>query len=255
MKKLFLLFLFITTVAFSQNRKKAFQSGEFLKYKISYGLLSAGFATLQLEETKKDNLDLFHIKGRGWSTGVVNVFFPVEDDYQSYFDKETIQPAHFIRKIREGGYTKNKEIFFDFDQQKARVVDHKNGKKNTFSIDSNAFDMLSALYYFRDLDFTSLREGEIITVGLFYDDRMNLVELQYVGKEIIKTKFGKIKTIVFKPLVEEGRVFSDKESVLVWFTDDTAKIPVRIKAAILVGSVKFELQEVKNITGRLPLVF
>jgi hypothetical protein len=254
-KKLFLLTLLITSIAFSQNRKKAFQNGEFLKYRISYGLLNAGFATLQLEETKKDDPDLFHIKGRGWSTGVVNVFFPVEDDYQSYFDKETQQPARFIRKIREGGYTKNKEIFFDFSKQKARVLDHKNGKEDIFSIDSDAFDMLSAFYYFRNMDLTGLKKGEIVRINLFYDDRMNLVELQYIGKEVIRTRFGKIRTIVFKPLVEEGRVFSDKESVLVWFTDDRAKIPVRIKAAILVGSVKFELHEVKNITGRLPLVF
>jgi len=115
--------------------------------------------------------------------------------------------------------------------------------------------MLSAFYYFRNMDLTGLKKGEIVRINLFYDDRMNLVELQYIGKEVIRTRFGKIRTIVFKPLVEEGRVFSDKESVLVWFTDDRAKIPVRIKAAILVGSVKFELHEVKNITGRLPLVF
>jgi len=218
-------------------------------------MLNAGFATLQLEETHKDGKDLYHIKGRGWSTGMVNVFFPVEDDYQSYFDKETLKPVRFIRKIREGGYTKDKEIFFDFDHLQAKVVDHKNGREGTFPVDSNAFDMLSAFYHFRDLDFSDLKEGEIVKIGLFYDDRMNMIELQYLGKEIVRTRFGKIRTIVFKPLVEEGRVFSDQESVLVWFTDDVAKIPVKIKAAILVGSVKFELQEVKNISSRLPLVF
>lgn len=255
MKKLSLIFLFIYSIAFSQDRKEAFHSGEFLKYKVSYGLLSAGFASLQVEEIKKNDQELYHIKGRGWSTGMVNVFFPVEDDYQSYFDKETLQPVQFIRKIREGGYTKNKEIFFNFDDQKAKVVDHKNGRENTFPVDHNAFDMLSAFYHFRNLDFTNLKEGEIIKINLFYDDRMNLIELQYVGKEIVRTNFGKVRTLVFKPLVEEGRVFSDQESVLVWFTDDEARIPVKIKAAILVGSVKFELQEVKNISYRLPLVF
>jgi len=254
-KKLFFIFLFIYSIAFSQDRKEAFHSGEFLKYKVSYGLLNAGFASLQLEETYKNNQELYHIKGRGWSTGVVDVFFSVEDDYQSYFDKKTLKPVRFIRKIREGGYTKDKEIFFDFDNLKAKVVDHKNRRENIFPLDPNAFDMLSAFYHFRNLDFTDLKIGEIIKINLFYDDRMNLIELQYVGKEIIRTKFGKIRTLVFKPLVEEGRVFSDQEGVLVWFTDDAAKIPVKIKAAILVGSVKFELQEVKNISYRLPLVF
>lgn len=255
MKKLFFLFFLNVSVVFSQNRNKAFHPGEFLKYKISYGLLNAGYATLQLEETVWNKRELYHVKGLGWSTGMVDVFFHVEDDYQSYFDKKTLKPARFIRKIREGGYTKDKEIYFNFNNLKARVVDFKKKKENTFAIEHNAFDMLSAFYYFRNLDFTDLKTGDIVKINLFYDDRMNLIELQYIKKEIIRTRFGKMRTMVFKPLVEEGRVFSDQESVLIWFTDDEARIPVKIKAAILVGSVNFELQEVKHITGRLPLAF
>ncbi len=255
MKKLFIFLLSVSTIAFSQNPVKPFQRGEYLKYRISYGLLNAGFATLELEETIRNGRELFHVKGLGWSTGMVNVFFPVKDDYQSYFDKTTIKPVHFIRNIREGGYTKDKEIFFDFNVKKAEVIDHKHNKKNTFPLEKNAYDMLSAFYHFRDLDLSNIKKGDIISINMFYDDKMNLIELEYIGKEIIRTKFGKMKTIVFKPLVEEGRVFSDKEAVLVWFTDDRAKIPVRIKAAILVGSVKFELIQVKNSTGRLPLSF
>ena len=56
------------------------------------------------------------------------MFFKVNDDYQTYLYKETLKPYRFIRKINEGGYTKDKEILFNHDDNKAIV---KNFKHNT----------------------------------------------------------------------------------------------------------------------------
>ncbi len=43
-------FLLIFMSSFSQNGGNSFKPGEFLKYKIHYGLLNAGFATVELNE-------------------------------------------------------------------------------------------------------------------------------------------------------------------------------------------------------------
>lgn len=255
MKKISLLLFFISFSIFSQKNVQAFKEGEFLKYKINYGLLNAGFMSLETNSKVINNKKLFHVNGKGWTTGMVNLFFPVKDNYQTYFDKNTLQPYHFIRNVNEGGHIKNKEIFFDFEKHQAKVINHKYSTEKSFFIQNDVQDMLSSLFYLRSLDLSNLKANDIITINMFFDEKMNKIKLRYNGKEIIKTKFGKVKTLVFKPMVQAGRIFKDEETVTFWVTDDKNKIPIKIKAAILVGSIKAELIEYKGLANSFPIIF
>jgi len=76
-----------------------------------------------------------------------------------------------------------------------------------------------------------------------------------MGKEILNTRFGKIKAAIFKPIVQEGRVFKAKESVTVWISDDENKIPLLIKAKLAVGSLKAELDAFKGLAHAFPIIF
>jgi len=255
MKRVFLLFYLISLVSFSQNNSVSFKNGEFLKYKLSYGPINAGFATLEIKDHYENDTAMFHIIGKGWTTGMTNFFFSVQDNYETYFIKENIQPYRFIRKINEGGYTKDKEILFDFQKNAAIVIDHKKDKKESFTILEDTQDMLSSLYYIRTIDFDSLKVGDIIVVNMFLDDEMYKFHLFFKSREIIKFDKKKIKTLVLQPMVQEGRIFESNESVTFWISDDMNKIPLKIKASILVGSLKAELVEYKGLTNPMPLIF
>ncbi len=121
-KQLIILAILISVVSFGQSvkidnntKKFAFQKGEWLKFRMSYSnFLNAGFSTMEVKEVTDNNKKAFHIIGKGKSTGLISLFFKVKDDYQTYIDKETLRPYRFIRKIYEGGYTKDKEILFDY---------------------------------------------------------------------------------------------------------------------------------------------
>jgi len=255
MRIVFYLFFFISSISYSQTKIPAFKSGEFLKYKLSYGPINAGFATLEVVDHYENDKDLFHIIGKGWTTGMTNFFFSVQDNYETYFIKESIQPYRFIRKINEGGYTKDKEILFDFQKNSATVIDHKKSKKESFFIQDDTQDMLSSLYYIRTIDFDSLKAGDIIPVNMFLDNEIYKFHLFFKGREIIKFGKKKIKTLVLQPMVQEGRIFESNESVTFWISDDMNKIPIKIKASILVGSIKAELVEHKGLTNPMPLIF
>jgi hypothetical protein len=41
--------------------------------------------------------------------------------------------------------------------------------------------------------------------------------------------------------VVDGRVFKDKNALKVWVSDDENKVPLRIQAEILVGSIKADI--------------
>lgn len=251
MKRVFVAgFLLFSVLVKAQNGSSSFKEGEFLKYKIHYGLLNAGFTSVEVRETQDENK--LHAIGKGWTTGMVSFLFKVNDRYETYIDKETNRPTRFIRKINEGGYKKDKEILFDFKTHQAQVFDYKNDTEASFFIQNNVQDMLSSFYYLRSLDLKTLQENDSIDVNMFFDERMHNIRVLVLGRDVLKTDFGEINCIKIRPLVLEGRVFKDEENVTLWLSDDDNKIPIKIKASILVGSVKAELIEFKGLAHPFP---
>lgn len=248
MKKLVLLLILILTVSFDSKKEDAFDSGEFFKFRIHYGIINAGYATLEVNEAIKNDRKVFHAIGKGYTTGMSRMFFKVDDLYESYFDKETGNPYQFVRKIDEGGYKKNQEGFFFQNNDKILVRDYKNKSEKSFFIPKNTQDIISTFYYLRNHpNVDNLKVGESIAVDMFFDDETTKFKLKFLGKENINTKFGKIPTMVFRPLVQSGRVFKEEESLTVWISDDNNKLPLRIKASLAVGSIKADLETFKGI--------
>tara|TARA_R110002073_G_scaffold279026_1_gene442978 strand:+ start:238814 stop:239635 length:822 start_codon:yes stop_codon:yes gene_type:complete len=256
-KKLLLVVLLCVSMnAFTQTNKKAFKDGEWLKFRISYSnFFNAGNATMQIKETQNNGQDAFHVVAHGKTTGVISWFFKVEDDYQSYFYKDNTKPYRFIRKINEGGHTKNKEIYFNHQAKKATVKDYKRNTEKTFDIQNDVQDMISTLYYLRNENISSMKMGEEISLTMFFDQTNYNFKLRYLGKEVIRTKFGKVATVKFMPIVQAGRVFKEEESLTVWVSDDENKIPLRIKASLTVGSMRADLDAYKGLANPFPIIF
>lgn len=232
-----------------------FQSGEWFKFRIHYGWFNASYATLELRDEKLNGKEVFHVVGYGKTTGLASVFFNVEDNYESYFDKRTGQPYKFIRKISEGGHTKDVEINFDYNTNKATLIDHKRDRKQTFKIQDDIQDLVSAFYYLREnWDIDNLTKGdEYVSNMLFDDDGVYKFKLKFLGRETIKTKFGQVKCLKFRPYVQSGRIFKEEESLTLWVSDDANKMPIRVKADILVGSIKADLEAFKGLKHQFKI--
>jgi Protein of unknown function (DUF3108) len=248
MKKIFITLLVVITLGFSSPQERAFETGEWFKFRIHYGLINAGYATLELKEAVVNNKKVHHAIGKGYTTGMSRFFFKVDDLYESYFDKETGSPYRFVRKIDEGGYTKNQEGFFNQETNKILVKDYKNKTENTFLFADHAQDIVSTFYYLRNYpSIDKLKKGESVAVDMFFDNETTKFKLKFIGNEDIETKFGIVPTMVFRPLVQSGRVFKEEESLTVWISDDDNKLPVRIKANLAVGSIKADLDGFKGL--------
>ncbi|XKW98485.1 DUF3108 domain-containing protein [Tenacibaculum maritimum] len=94
-----------------------------------------------------------------------------------------------------------------------------------------------------------------MNVNMFFDEKTHPFKLKYLGSEVLKTKFGKIKTQKFRPLVQAGRVFKAKESVTIWITADDNKIPIKMKASLSVGSLRAELDAYKGLANPFPIIY
>jgi hypothetical protein len=178
----------------------------------------------------------------------------VDDNYQSYFSKDSVYPLLFKRKIFEGGYRKHVNTTFKHDSKKALVQDFLK-KKDTLIGFNNVQDMLSSFYYLRNLDVTQLKPGDEIKLDMFLDAKTYNFKLKYVGEELLKLRGGKVKTLKFMPLVQAGRIFKEQESVTIWITADDNKIPVRLRANLRVGSLRAELEAYKGLAHSFKKIY
>lgn len=252
MKKLLLFFCFIVfTFSFVQNDSQNYQSGEVLKYRIHYGVLNAGFATLEVKSTTYEGKPHYHIIGEGSSSGAVRAIYKIDDRYESYIDIATNKPSKFVRKISEGGYTRDQVITFDHKEKIAKINDRKEQKVSYKEFKGNIQDLISAFYYLRNYDTDDLKTGDYIGVDILMADETYKFKLKILGRETMKTKFGKIKCIKIRPYVQSGRIFKESESVTMWVTDDKNHIPVQIKAELTVGSLKADLHSYSKVKNSL----
>ncbi|SCY28543.1 Protein of unknown function [Nonlabens sp. Hel1_33_55] len=256
MKKLILLLLAVTLVSVAyipptSNTKieQAYKSGEWFKFRIHYGMFNASYATLQVEDKKLNGKDVYHLKGKGESTGLMHLFFKVDDRYESYVDRKSGKPYRFIRDIDEGGHTKDIQIDFNHDTGKAVVNNKKKNRVNTMDIKPGTQDMISSFYHLRNIvDHNNLQNGDEFILPMFFDNENYDFKMKFLEREIVKTKFGKIKALKFRPYVQSGRVFEEEESLTVWISDDENKIPLKIEAKLAVGSLTADLDAFKGLS-------
>jgi len=248
MIKSFLVLFFSSISVLSFGQIKAYDHGEYFKFRVHYGFVTAGYATLEVENKLLNKIPVHHVKGYGKTVGLSRAFFKVEDNYQSYIDVEKDIPYRFIRNIDEGGYTKDIQIDFNHSNNKALIYNKKHNKKEWVNFPKDAQDMVSAFYYLRNhLDISKIKENDTVEMDMFFDKENYKFKLKFLGREVLKTSFGRVSTLRFRPYVESGRVFKEQESLTIWVSDDDNKMPLLIKADLVIGSLKASLVEFKGL--------
>lgn len=227
---------------------EAFRPGEKLKFRVHYGFVDAGEATLEIapQFEKIGQRNCLHIIGLGKTKGAFDWFFKVRDRYETYLDAEAIVPWLFIRRIKEGGYTFNENVSFNHYKGTAT------SNKGTFPVPSQIQDLVSAYFFSRTYNTTNIKVGDILPITAFIDDKNWPLNIKFLGREVIKTDLGTFSCLKFKPLLQEGRVFKESEKMTLWISDDKNHIPIRLQADILVGSIKMDLSEFSGLAS--PLV-
>ncbi len=219
---------------------EVFRPGERITYRVHYGLLDAGVAEIRVAKADKDNL--LRITGKGESRGMVDMFFKVRDRYETIYDAGRKVPVRFIRKVDEGGFRFQQDYRFDHSRQ--IVIDQN---KDTIPIASGTQDMMSAYYFARSLDIEKYKKGDVISFNTIVDGKIEPLKVRYLGKATVKVDAGKFRCYKFQPLVQKGRVFNDSEDLTIYISADRNKVPVLVKAKILVGSIKMELTSFEGL--------
>ncbi|HXD78466.1 MAG TPA: DUF3108 domain-containing protein [Puia sp.] len=228
-------------------RNTAFSSGEELRYKISYVLagvsLNGGLATFNTSFEKFQGKNVYHVVAIGKSTH--DLFYKVRDKYETFIDTSTLQPYKFIRDVNEGGYKTFENVSF------YKATNTAITNSGTYAVPSCVQDVLSAVFYARNIDFSRYKPNDTIPFDMFLDRKVNHLYIRYLGRATIRTKYGKFRTFKFKPLLVKGNMFEGGEKMTVWVTDDPNHIAVRIESPVSVGKVDVDMTGYHHL--RYPL--
>lgn len=226
-------------------KNAAFIPGEEVTMKVYYTTLgmyiAAGEASFTVSLEKFNGRAAYHCVGVGKTYSFFDNFFKVRDRYETYIDTATMLPLKFIRDIGEGGYKTYNNVTFN---HAARTAVSTNG---VFKITNCIQDVVSAMYYARNINFSKYKVDEKIPFDMFLDDEVNHLYLKYMGKENIKTRYGKFRAIKLKPLLVKGTMFEGGEKMNVWISDDPNHLVLRVESPISVGSVKVDMMKYKNL--------
>jgi len=249
MYKFFFCFL-LSLCAYSQEAlNPSFVSGEALEFRVHYGLLNASYSSLKVKDTLLQGKPSYFVKARGETTGLAKLFFKVEDNYYSIFSKDSIKPLEFYREVKEGNYRANEKITFDYKQRKAFIELIVIPEILERAISNEIQDIISGFYFFRSLpDKVILNKNVPYEIPMIYNNEGAFTfKLRYDGEEKIETIFGEVDCYRFKPYLPSiGRIFNDPNAITIWVTKDKNRIPVKVKAKIVVGSITADLE---NATG------
>lgn len=235
---------------------RVFQAGETVEYTLYYSWqflnLKAGKVQFNVTEQK----DYYHMVVNGRTLKSYEWFFKVRDKYEVFVDKKTLKPIKAKKHIQEGGYQKFEELEFDWTSNK--VTSHRGDspedqlKSKTFDLQNCEQDIVSLIYFTRNLNLNQLSTGKTIPLSLFMDEASWPLSMLYKGTTDVRVKgLGKINAHQFSPETIEGTVFSDGTTMDIFVTDDQNQLPVLIESPVSVGSVKAVLSDFKGLKQQI----
>lgn len=235
------------------RKNQAFGKGETLTFNVSYFFINAAEAKMVISDDihRVNGKPAYKIDVYGKTLNIFKLFY-VKDNWGTYIDTARIVPYRSYRHIEEGNYRKHEVIDFDQEEGEANVklYDRENEKlvkTENFDVPHQVQDIVSGYYLLRTMDFSGLKRGDEISIKGFFDKKNYNLKLIYEGKDDVSTSIGDFDTHVFSPIMPSNKLFRGKKPIKMWITADENRIPVKIKASMVVGSINMDIVSAEGL--------
>jgi hypothetical protein len=215
----------------------AFTFNEKLEYRVHYGVINAASISMEVGNSfiEKSDRKCYNIKAEGKTLKSFDWAYKVRDKFETFVDQEAMAPLSYNKSVQEDNYKDDDLVSFKHNKKKLY------GVKGVLDMPVYTHDIISSLYYVRNIDFSKAKVGDKFPLDVYLDNKIYNLGFKYAGKETLSTDIGKVKCLKFVPTLVVDRVFKDQDDMTVWVSDDENKIPIRVKAKIMVGSIKVDL--------------
>ncbi len=216
---------------------RPFQDGEQFTYEISWMNITAGTAVMGMTGGTDEDLPFVKLVTTAQSRPAITKFFPVDNRVESILDPATLLPEHLTFRRREG--KKKEDIEYTFHRKEGTVTEVKGGATETLQIPPDTQDAISCLYYVRSE--VSPQPGSSLTMTVHHDKQNHKLNVLVEKIETIRGAWGTIETIRVLVVMPFQGIFLNHGNIQVWFTNDARRIPLRMKAKVVIGSIVADL--------------
>lgn len=215
--------------------KDVFDKGEKLVFTLSWLKVVGGSAEMTVSPLPESGK--VRIQSIAQSNAFFSRIFRVRDEIESIVDRGDLSTVLFHKKLNERG--RKKEEVTVIDEQRGIAV--RKGVETR--VPKPIFDPLSTIYYLRTLD---LSPGKTHTFATLADGKLYSIEASVLQREIVHTDAGTFETVLVEPKMRHGGIFRDENTtLLIWYTDDERRLPVRIRSTIPAGSITATLKSIR----------
>lgn len=230
-----------------QIPQSAFRLGERLVFDVNYSLFTAAEAVFSVNPADSvQGREAWQILFTVQTTRFFSRIFTVEDRYESIIDAGGVFPWRYQQHVREGKYSLDYGASFDQLRHIAK------GEGGVFKIPPYTHDVVSAFFFARTLDYSTMRPGQRVEYKNFFRDSTYALGIKFLGYQQIEVDAGTFNCLLVEPLIKEGGLFKSEGRVLIYLSNDERKIPVKVVTKVLIGSINAELREYSGLTGPLP---
>jgi len=243
-----LLALFNVSPGRAQQTKAPFTSGETLTYEVTWKVFSAGQVVATLRKTGETARDDYEVKATARSQGFVSLLFKVRNEFDALFDPQTLCSHQISKQVHEGRRHKETHIVFDAARRLAILDERDLGNPNAppkhaeNEIPACVADVVSAFYFVRS---RPLQVGEKFALNINDGSKTHEVLVDVQARERIETPLGSRIALRVEPKVFGG-LYRRKGRMLLWFSDDEQRLPLRVKAMISLGAITGTLKSVST---------
>jgi hypothetical protein len=192
---------------------------------------------------------LYQIQAHVDSLPYLGLLFRMNNRFTSTMELETCTPIRYVKEIDQEGLLVHKKHYLQtltFDYPNKKVVVENGGKKEKQEIfvPSETYDPLSmfARWYLKE----ELRPDQEIQMSIY--DGMKLHQMVFRSRKVrVRSKmFGEVEAICLESTTTFS-TFGDQEGVIrIWYTAEGKKTPILMELDLPIGSVKFELEDMKE---------
>jgi hypothetical protein len=213
-----------------------FPNGQTFQYQGEWRIFEAGVATLRMDAAGGQQ----RVVATADSTGFVAKLFRVHDVFESFLDARTFCSLQVTKHVEEGSRIREINLRFD-NVAKKSILDQKVPSTGETKHVENGTpgcvtDVISGVFYIGSL---KLEPGMSYVFPMNDGGKTVDVRLHVEGREAIKTDAGTFNTVRVKPEGSTG-----KANVVIWYTDDAAHVPVRLRSKAFWGTLTMTLKRI-----------
>ncbi len=214
-------------------------SEETFKYSITWLGIKVGEL---LMETKIHDpaQDQYAINVTIRAANVFSLVYPGEDTFVTIVEGADRLPVRYSSdRYKSHDQRRKKEIVYDQVMGQVIITEDEN-LPETVKVEGPVHNEFSSFIALRTLAFNP---GGPVIVPTFADKKRYAVEVTATRGEKLETIFGEVGVVRVTPKLTFKGLYKKKSAPVIWLTDDTLRVPVRIKAKITLGSLTANLVE------------